>query len=148
MKTELLISELESIRGIIAGYADREENHFSKNVHHHHVGDLFTAIQTLQSYKTSIDELRDETEQASPDGWVKVDDVSDLLVLNGTNHFLIHVINSNTKTEYWDIVTGYISESGDLMHACGDDESGWQYMDVVYYKPVGILPPLPKKDKP
>ena len=78
--------------------------------------------------------------------WIKVENNEKLLeeLDDGTYIFLIQVYTSVLKTTYWQIVAGYIDDSGEIYSQHDDNGIGWEYTDIYYYKPIGALPPLEK----
>lgn len=82
-------------------------------------------------------------------GWVKVtpDEPLYTAINPGLSHFLVPVHDARVNLTNWEIITGYIDEQGDLVNQHDGSDAGWSYGDVLYYKPVGDLPPLPSPEK-
>lgn len=60
--------------------------------------------------------------------------------------FLVPVHENVNDTNYWDVITGHIDESGDIVF--NDETVGWDYKAICYYKIISDLPPLPSSFLP
>lgn len=75
--------------------------------------------------------------------WIEVTDSETFINSIGDRQctFLVPVHENVNNTDYWDVITGNIDESGDIVF--NDETVGWDYKAICYYKIISDLPPLP-----
>lgn len=75
--------------------------------------------------------------------WIKIDSENKDNLSDGIHHILVPVEKWNGGYGWWDIITGYVDEHGNILTQSGDMETGWKSDHAWYYKPVGDLPEVP-----
>lgn len=104
-----------------------------------------TTIMTKSSFMKAISKFNLPAPPSGEDagkGWLKREEHPDGFIDGELFHFLVHVVNNQTNREYWDIITGYVDNSGSLISQCNDEDSGWVLTDAIYFKHINDLPPL------